>query len=884
VRVGPGIVLVACLASGAAARADDGGLDAPVDAGAPQPDADLSAPPRPLVPISPVYTDEANKAGVAGEVVLLITVDEAGQVTDVIVESGLPAGLTESAVAAARGARFTPARDRSGRAMPVRIRWIVRFTLPEVRKPATPATPAPTPPPPTPAVPSTPGVEHYATGANGVLAFQIRERGTGKPMPAATVWIEDTSDLLHVDAQGRVERALPPGAYAIVVRAPGHHQEEKIERLHAGERLERTYFVLRERLSEYETLILAKPPRAETGVVTLQADEIHTIPGTFGDPFRAVMLLPGVASVFSGLGYPVIRGEAPGQTGTFIDDVKVPLLYHLGFGPAVVHPLYLDSLDFHPGNFPAEFGRFTGGLIRAKTTAAPEERKTMLELDLFKGSAFHAQPFNVAGHEGAISAAARYGTLAFLARAFDPNAVLSYWDFQTRVDLRTAGGAWRLLIFGASDAAGEGGYTDEGGFAHAEQVLRTGFVRADLRYRLFRRGRWSGEAGVEVGPDFTTNSDPSADARLVEWVARPRATVEVGLGARLKLRGGVDTLLQTWRIQLLGTDLANFHFPSWGLTHGAFVQAEWQPTPAWLIAPGARVDVYGYHFSADSVFGDSRTYVSSVDPRLAVRRRLRADLYLKGGVGLYHSPPRFLLPWPGLEGFGLAENGLNESLQGSLGVEATLPWDLSIDGTIYASWLRRVSEFTFQELADMGPGGTSSQQEARKGRSYGLELIARRRLGHRLFGWAAYTLARSERDLGVYGWRPSDFDQTHLVNLVVSYALGRSWTISGVYHYNTGRPVTPPIPGPGRPTREQYDALYDTDRLPGFWRIDARIEKREAFDTWYLDFYVDWLNISLQNEVTSYDYIQDPTTGMLMHHPRRNGPLTIPTIGLRAEF
>jgi len=99
--------------------------------------------------------------------------------------------------------------------------------------------------------------------------------------------------------------------------------------------------------------------------------------------------------LFSGLGYPIIRGEAPGQTGTFIDDVKVPLLYHLGFGPAVVHPLYLDSLDFHPGNFPAEFGRFTGGLIRAKTTPAPEERKTMLELDLFKASAFHAQPFTL---------------------------------------------------------------------------------------------------------------------------------------------------------------------------------------------------------------------------------------------------------------------------------------------------------------------------------------------------------------------------------------------------------------------------------------------------------------------------------------------------------
>src|SRR5262249_27216610 len=162
--------------------------------------------------------------------------------------------------------------------------------------------------------------------------------------------------------------------------------------------------------------------------------------------------------------------------GTFVDEVKVPLLYHLGFGPAVIHPLYLDALDFHPGNFPAEFGRFTGGLIRARTTAAPLESKTMLEADLFKLSAFHARPFTIAGHEGAISAAARYGTFAFLARAIDPNAVLSYWDFQTRADLNAAGGAWRLLIFGASDAAGTAAHTAEDGRFLPEQVLRIGFV------------------------------------------------------------------------------------------------------------------------------------------------------------------------------------------------------------------------------------------------------------------------------------------------------------------------------------------------------------------------------------------------------------------------
>jgi hypothetical protein len=65
------------------------------------------------------------------------------------------------------------------------------------------------------------------------------------------------------------------------------------------------------------------------------------------------------------------------------------------------------------------------------------------------------------------------------------------------------------------------------------------------------------------------------------------------------------------------------------------------------------------------------------------------------------------------------------------------------------------------------------------------------------------------------------------------------------------------------------------NRLPDFWRIDMRIEKREAFDTWYLDFYVDWLNVSLRREATSWNDERMQAESVV---------LTIPTIGLQAMF
>jgi hypothetical protein len=663
------------------------------------------------------------------------------------------------------------------------------------------------------------------------------------------------------------------------VRAPGHHQEERIERLHPGERVDRAYFIEKERLNEYETVIRAAPPRAETGVVTLQAEEIHDLPGTFGDPFRAVMLLPGVASAISGLGYPIVRGEAPGQTGTFIDDVKIPLLYHLGFLTAVVHPLYLESLEFRPGDFPAEFGRFSGGLIRAHTTSPPTEAQTMLQADLFELSAYHAQPFTAAGHEGAVSAAARYGTFSFLARAFNPNSVLTYWDFQTRADLRLGSGTLRLLIFGANDGAGTAAHEDGSGTGNIvpEKVLHVGFNRADLRYRMFQRGRLGLELGVEAGPDYTNNTDPSSPAQLTEWIVRPRATATFDVRPGLKLRAGGDTLFQSWSVDIGGA-LAEAVWPRFGLTYGGYVQGEWQPTPAWLVVAGVRGDVYDYHFQAE------RTVAASIDPRLAVRRRLRQNLYAKVAGGIYHSPPRFLVPWPGLEGFGLRENGLNRSDQISAGLEAALPGDVSLDGQVYFNWLERVSEYDLTRFDD-NSAQNGLPKLARGGRAYGLELIARRRLGHRLFGWITYTLARAERRFPDLGWRPADFDQPQIVNAILSYALGRSWTISGTFHLNSGRPYTESVAvatDQGAELRT-LEADRNLARLPSFWRVDARIEKREAFDTWYLDFYVDWFNISLQREISSYDAFIDANTGGVRRRAQ-GAILTIPTLGLRVVF
>ena len=59
--------------------------------------------------VKPEYTDAARQAGINGSVVLQLSLDEQGRVVSARTVSGLPNGLTENAIAAAKDSTFAPA-------------------------------------------------------------------------------------------------------------------------------------------------------------------------------------------------------------------------------------------------------------------------------------------------------------------------------------------------------------------------------------------------------------------------------------------------------------------------------------------------------------------------------------------------------------------------------------------------------------------------------------------------------------------------------------------------------------------------------------------------------------------------------------------------------
>lgn len=76
----------------------------------------------------PQYTEEARKNQVTGTVILRAVFSSTGQVTNIIARAGLPYGLTERAIAAARQIKFTPA-TKDGHPVSMYIQLEYNFNL-----------------------------------------------------------------------------------------------------------------------------------------------------------------------------------------------------------------------------------------------------------------------------------------------------------------------------------------------------------------------------------------------------------------------------------------------------------------------------------------------------------------------------------------------------------------------------------------------------------------------------------------------------------------------------------------------------------------------------------------------------------------------------------
>ncbi len=768
--------------------------------------------------------------GAAGEaaVILELLIDGTGHVADArVVEGAEP--FAAATLAACRAWRFSPAR-RGDRPVAARIRMKVTFHAPR-----------PSPPAPPPAAPKP----------------KVAPKVKPKPRPK------------------------PP---------------EKPEEVHVHGK------------------------RHESGSVSLSGGEVRQLPGAFGDAFRAIDALPGVTPIVSGLPFFFVRGAPPGDVGYFIDGVRVPLLYHLALGPSVIHPSLIDRVDFYPGGYPARYGRYTGGILDGETKPPATRLHAEANVRLFDAGVLAETPFDHGRGDALV--AGRYSYTAALVQLFAPDTQIAYWDYQGRVGYGlTPRDRVSLFAFGSFDEIDnrDSVYDERGnviGHGPFYALFRTEFHRVDLRWDHDVPGgklRTALTLGIDqslAGGGSDGNDAPGVQSETVQL----RTELDRRLSPKVRVRAGADTML--YHYGLTGQSSGSgFAYPDRNdVMLGAYADAIWRVHPRIEIVPGLRADIFTSRASgiAAGLGSDSRILTGgpavaapSLDPRLSSRITVDPRLVLVTTFGVAHQPPAFVVPVPGAD-LGTLAGGLQSSIQASQGVELRLPLGFTLTTTVFLH-----DYFGLTDALTTCISGTSQHIDSGcldkrvKGRSYGVELFLRRALTKRLTGWISYTLSRTTRQApaAVVAFAPDDglggpglphltlpagrgevlsqFDRTHVLNVVAAADLGKGWRAGARFTVYSGMPYSRQIQGISVPP-------YNSGRLPPFWRIDVRLEKRwRIFRRGYIALVLEGLNITLNKEAvgltcdhkgTFFPFKPDTC------EPQYIGPVTVPSLGVEAAY
>ncbi len=820
--------------------------------------------PKLVEEVVPEYPASKTASGESAKVVVTLTIDATGAVTDAVVATSGGEDFDASALAAAKKLVFEPA-TKDGKPIPAKIPYTFAF---EVEKPAAAST--------------------VKAVANGALRGVIKT-GEDAPLPGATVTIAShgkTVATTTTDANGAFAFELAPGGYRVTVTADGFAPYGSDENV-AEKSVTAVTYRTTSKGAGVEINVAGKRPPREVTVHSLEGEEIKKIPGTNGDALRAVENMPGVARPPGGIAMLIVRGSGPADTGVFIDGTSVPLAYHFVGLTSVFPSEVLEKIEFYPGNFGTEFGRHMGGVVDVRLRSPKKTWGGLLQFDLLDGRFLLEGPissktrFLVAGRRSWVDAwlgPVMKGTGADLTVApvyYDSQAVLEHDVTPTT----TA----RLVAFGSSDRMKLLFSSPPAGDPITGLSVMTRFFRLQARTdtRFGDSARWINMVSWGIDEGRQEIGDRYLDITLRPLNARSDLRAKLADG--ITFIGGLDFHYVTTHVDLFLPPMPQpgdapspfFARPATALAFNAkwfrpaaYATLELTPAKGLKLLPGVRAD-----WTSDtsqwtfSPRGIARWDVTPTFPRTT----------LKGGVGLYHQPPE---PYQSVAPYGTPGVKVNRATHYALGFEQEITrfLEVSVEG-----FYKDLQSLVVQSDAATSAASGTTFSNAGSGRAFGGELLARYKNDGRFFGWIAYTLSRSERKDSPSGaTRAFEYDQTHILTALGSYKLGEGWQLGARWRYVTGSPYTPLVGGIADLDAGGYSAIAGAPwsaRSAAFHRLDVRIEKTWKISGGSVSAYLDLQNAYNRKspEGRSYNYNYSKS------QPLAGLPI-LPVIGLRGEL
>jgi hypothetical protein len=289
-------------------------------------------------------------------------------------------------------------------------------------------------------------------GFKGDIVGKVLDSKTLEPIPSVNVVVQQKPGVggaTDVNGSFRI-RGLDVGTYSLQVSAIGYRMQVVTNVVIATGRATSLAVKLDETAIEMQGVTVQAnyfsrgQLMAPISSNAFDRAEILRSPGGVQDVQRIAQNLPGVASSTDNINELIVRGGAPFENLTILDNMEIPSINHYSnqfnsAGPInMVNADMVEDVQFSSGGFPAQYGDKTSSVmsltVREGDRTKPFASKTALNMagigTLIEGG--------FASGKGSYIVSVRNSLLEFLDRivgisAISLTAIPKYWDAQTKI-------------------------------------------------------------------------------------------------------------------------------------------------------------------------------------------------------------------------------------------------------------------------------------------------------------------------------------------------------------------------------------------------------------------------------------------------------------------
>lgn len=691
------------------------------------------------------------------------------------------------------------------------------------------------------------------TGIYGV----IKDADSGEILVGAAIYNDSLQKGTITNYNGYYDFKLNPGTYKIRFSYLGYTTIERVVTVENSRKRLNINMKMESQMLENVVVTSQKKDanvrELAMSVQKLEMVKIRKIPALMGevDVIKAIQLLPGVQAASEGSSNFSVRGGSPDQNLITLDDAPVYNASHfLGFFSVFNNDVVKDA-TLYKGDIPANYDSRLSSVLDVKTLDEVPDRFTMTGgVGILTSRLMVNMPFNKQRTAVMLAGRVTYGGLLapyIIDRIKNVN--LYFYDLNGKIThVINKNNRVYLSAYNGYDnfgmtrlmGIGYGNTTVTARWNHIfNDKLTSNLSTHYTKYKYdidvkMKPYDFSLMAGIN---DFTGKYD-------FIWLMNENITSRFGVSmtyhkynqGELNDRTGVVA-------QYLSIDAKEKIYRK-ALESALYYGHEHTITPFFSIKYGLRLSMYQnigketlYLFDDEYEFYDSINYGSgkifnteiNLEPRLAMMYRLGATSSVKAS---YSRTVQY------------AQIATNST--GGLPFDMWFPTNPNIKpqkcDQFAAGYFRNFRgndietsvEVFYKRLTDVIDfaddaffyGNVLIDGEVRvgKGRSYGIEFIARKNYG-KLTGWVSYTYSRSYRTVkGISHDEEyrSPYDRPHCISIVLNYEFSDKFDVSANWIYNTGQPVTYPY---GKYTDHGttyaiYNGYRNQSRYPDYHRLD----------------------------------------------------------------